>query len=164
MTQWDITTIDCTDAHAVSDVRSVLHAYHDELVATFPANTLTGEIESLPAPYLPPAGALLVARNGDGRPVGCVGLKRFTEHECEITRLYVLAEARRSGLGRALVRAAMDQARAMGYREMLLIAVTRTTETAQRIYRELGFEDSPPYRETPLGYDLKHFSFMRCTL
>jgi ribosomal protein S18 acetylase RimI-like enzyme len=164
MPGWTITTVDATDPATVSEVRGVLLAYHDELTMQFSANMLTGELETLPVPYVPPDGALLIARDDSGRAVGCVAVKGLSESECEVKRLYVLTESRGSGLGRALVRAAMDQARGMGYREMLLIAVLHTTAAAQRIYRALGFEETPQFRETPLGYDPAGFLFMRRSL
>jgi ribosomal protein S18 acetylase RimI-like enzyme len=73
----------------------------------------------------------------------------------------VVAGHRGAGLGRALVRAAIDQGRGMGYTEMVLIAVRRTTATAQRMYRELGFDETEPFREPPLGWDRGVFLFMR---
>jgi GNAT superfamily N-acetyltransferase len=93
--------------------------------------------------------------------VGCVGIRRRSATACEIKRLYVSADVRGNGLGRALVRAAVDQARAMGYEEMLLIAVARTTANAQRIYRDCGFEPAPPFRELPPEQDPAGFLYMR---
>lgn len=164
MSNWFITVVDRSDAAAARDVRALLDAYHDDLLAVIGETTLTTELETLPAPYVPPDGALILARDEAGRPVGCVGIKGFSETECEIKRLYVLAAARGAGLGRALVRAAIDQARGMGYTEILLIAVARTTASAQRIYRDLGFEETPQYRDAPLGWDPAGFLFMRRSL
>ncbi|MDZ4166828.1 MAG: GNAT family N-acetyltransferase, partial [Coriobacteriia bacterium] len=149
------------DAASARDVRDILLAYHRDLVATIGETTLTTELDTLPAPYLPPDGALLIARDEAGRAAGCVGIKGLSDTECEIKRLYVLHWARGAGLGRALVRAAMDQARGMGYAEMLLIAVAEMTGSAQRIYREFGFEPTPQFREAPLGWDPARFLFMR---
>ncbi len=164
MSVWTITTAERSDPRAVEAVRAILMEYHDELIAEIGQTTLTAELATLPAPYLPPDGALLLARDGCGRPAGCVGIKGLSDTACEIKRLYVVAGQRGSGLGRALVRAAMDQARGMGYREMLLIAVLHTTAAAQRIYRELGFEVTPRFRDTPLGHDPAGFLFMRRSL
>ncbi|MDO8847519.1 MAG: GNAT family N-acetyltransferase [Coriobacteriia bacterium] len=164
MAHWFITTVDRGDPISVHDVREILESYHDDLIVEFGENTLTAELTMLPAPYLPPNGALLLARDESGRPAGCVGIKGLSESECEIKRLYVLSGVRGAGLGRALVRAAIDQARVMGYAEMLLIAVRHTTNTAQRIYREFGFEVTPQFREAPLGYDPAGFLFMRRSL
>lgn len=164
MGRWFIGTVERNDPAGVRDVREILEAYHDELVAEIGETTLTAELATLPAPYLPPEGALLLARDESGHAAGCVGVKGLSDTECEIKRLYVLPEARGAGLGRALVRAAIDQARGMGYSEMLLIAVVRTTQSAQRLYRELGFEVTPQFREAPLGYDPSGFLFMRRSL
>lgn len=161
---WTITTVERSDPSAVEAVRRILESYHDDLIAEIGETTLTAELMTLPAPYVPPEGALLLARDGSGLAAGCVGIKGLSETACEIKRLYVLSGVRGAGLGRALVRAAIDQARAMGYVEMVLIAVRRTTDTAQRIYREFGFEVTPQFREAPLGYDPAGFLFMRRSL
>lgn len=161
MSDWLITTVERTDPAAVGAVRDVLETYHDELVDEIGATSLTAELATLPAPYVGPDGALLLARDASGRPAGCVGVRGLTATECEIKRLYVLREARGAGLGRALVRAAIDQARAMGYTEMLLIAVKRTTESAQRLYRQFGFEETAQFRPATAGHDPVDFRYMR---
>ncbi|MBN1193489.1 MAG: N-acetyltransferase [Coriobacteriia bacterium] len=161
MGTWLISAVDPDDVGTVDAVHDVLSSYHDELLVTIGHTTLTAELDTLPAPYTPPDGALLLACDEDGRPAGCVGVKGLGDRECEVKRLYVMPHARGVGLGRALVRAAMDQARAMGYSEMMLLAVRQTTAGAQRIYRDLGFEETGPFREPPLGWDPGLFLFMR---
>jgi carbonic anhydrase len=164
VSRWLITTVEATDPAAVRDVRSILESYHDDLVATIGETTLTAELATLPAPYVRPDGALLLARDDSGRAAGCVGIKRLSETECEIKRLYVHNDVRGAGLGRVLVRAAIDQARAMGYRDMFLLAVADTTSSAQRIYRGFGFEQTGQFRDAPLGWDPSRFVFMHRAL
>jgi len=158
---WLITAVERTDPAAVRAVRDILETYHDELVDEIGATSLTAELTTLPAPYVRPDGALLLARDADGRPGGCVGVRGLSATECEIKRLYVLREARGAGLGRALVRAAIDQARAMGYAEMLLTAVKSTTIGAQRLYRQFGFEQTAQYGPVSCGHDSAALLFMR---
>ena len=147
MPHWTITTVERSDPAAVSDARALLEEYHAQLLEQVGETSLTAELATLPAPYAPPGGVLLLARDESGRAAGCVGVREQSATECEIKRLYVAAETRGSGLGRALVRAAIDHARAMGYAEMLLVALEGSTEAARRIYSGFGFEDTGPFRQ-----------------
>jgi ribosomal protein S18 acetylase RimI-like enzyme len=59
--------------------------------------------------------------------------------EFELHLLCVRADARRRGIGEALVRAALQRAKAEGARGVVLWTQT-TMEAAQRLYRRCGFE------------------------
>lgn len=161
MSRWFVTTVERSDPAAVAAVRAMLSAYHDQLLAEVGETTLTAEIDTLPAPYAPPGGVLLLAREEGGRAVGCVGVRQHSEDACEIKRLYVEPEARGSGLGSVLVRAAIDHARAVGYAEMLLVAIEGSTASAQRIYRGLGFEPTDPFRSVAGDCSGARLVFMR---
>jgi len=107
------------------------------------------ELASLPAPYEPPAGALLIAHSA-GDVAGCAALRPLDAHAAEMKRLYVRAEYRGSGIGRALVEAIIRAAQAAGYRELRLDTLP-AMESAQSLYRQLGFVEIKPYSETYLA-------------
>ena len=161
MSNWLITTVERRDAASVRDVRTLLEAYHDQLLTEVSETSLTAELRTLPAPYAPPGGALLLARDGLGQAVGCVGVREHSGSACEIKRLYVVPDARGSGLGRALVRAAIDHARAMGYTEMLLVAIESSTAAAQAVYRAVGFEPTEAFRQVSGDCGGVSISYMR---
>lgn len=62
--------------------------------------------------------------------------------ECEMHLLATSPEARRSGIGRALVQAAIDKARSEGFTRMLLWTQS-TMLAAQRLYESSGFSRVP---------------------
>jgi putative acetyltransferase len=66
-----------------------------------------------------------------------------------LKRLYVRPDERRTGLGLALAEAAIDEARRLGYRRILL-DTTPGMEKAQALYERLGFVDTQPYTQNPV--------------
>jgi ribosomal protein S18 acetylase RimI-like enzyme len=60
--------------------------------------------------------------------------------DCELEDLFVSADARRSGLGRTLLNAAIDRARARGCRRIKL-DTAEYNEPALALYRSAGFSD-----------------------
>ncbi len=110
------------------------------------------ELEALPGKYAPPRGALLLARDADGAPLGCVGLRPISpKGVCEIKRLFLLPGARGLGLGRALTEAVIEAARRLGYQELRLDTLP-TMEAAIGLYEQIGFRRiAPYYAPTPPG-------------
>jgi ribosomal protein S18 acetylase RimI-like enzyme len=104
----------------------------------------SGELSALPAPYVPPGGILLIARDGD-EVLGCTGVRSLDARKvAELKRLYVRPEARGRGVAEALVRAAISFAGGAGYEAMRLDSLP-TMAAAQRLYERLGFREIPPY-------------------
>jgi ribosomal protein S18 acetylase RimI-like enzyme len=106
------------------------------------------ELDGLPGRYAKPGGRLYLALAG-GSPAGCIALRRLDGARCEMKRLYVRPAFRALGLGRALAGRAIEDARAMGYREMLLDTLSEMGG-AQALYEKLGFTDIPPYYANPV--------------
>lgn len=120
--------------------RALIESYFD--AAAFEA-----ELEGLPGKYAPPGGGLLLATL-DGEPAGCVALRGIDEARCEMKRMFVYPERQGHGVGRALAEAVIRDARALGYRRMLLDTSIRQAE-AQALYRRLGFRPIAPYYDLP---------------
>lgn len=84
----------------------------------------------------------------EARPLGCVALKRLSGERCEMKRLYVRPEGRGLGLGRRLAEAIVDEARARGYRDMVLDSLERL-DRAVAMYERMGFARAPAYYDNP---------------
>ena len=96
---------------------------------------------------VPPIGRTFVAERGPGEAVGMVFLRKSGPRDMEIKRLYVRPEGRGTGAGRALVEAAVAEARALGVRALRL-DTTRNLTPAIGLYRDMGFEFRDAYPES----------------
>lgn len=132
----------------IATVRTLLREYQALLGVDLCFQGFEAEVGGLPGFYAPPSGRLLLATH-DGAPVGCVALRSAGASRSEMKRLYVRSAARGLGVGRALVSLVLDEARAIGYSEVVLDTLPTMTE-AQRLYEQLGFHDIAPYRPNPI--------------
>lgn len=97
--------------------------------------------ETLDAPaakILDPGGAILMA-DVDGETVGCVALVVMGADTVELAKMGVLPKAHGRGAGKALVAAAIGQARKMGKRRVY-IETNSTLKTACALYDQAGFK------------------------
>jgi GNAT superfamily N-acetyltransferase len=113
----------------------------------FDAPAFEEELASLPGKYAPPSGTLLLAFDED-IPAGCVALREIDARTCEMKKMFVYTHLRGKGIGRALVQALIDRARAVGYQSMRLTTGFRQYE-AKTLYHSLGFRVIEPYYELP---------------
>ena len=122
------------------------------------------ELATLPGAYAPPRGCLLLAGPPDAA-FGCIALRpldagpghgcgaparRADVRDAEVKRLYVRPERRGEGWGQRLARALLDEARAIGYRELKLDTLDWMT-AARSLYAGLGFRECAPYYDNPLA-------------
>jgi len=132
---------------AFASAAPVLEALHAAAFDTpWSAKVLAELIET------PGAFAWIGARDLLDPPDGFV-LGRVAADEAEILTLAVRPDARRSGVGRALMAAAMESAIVAGADRMFL-EVAEDNAAARALYAELGFEEiglRPRYYERPNG-------------
>ena len=111
--------------------------------------------------FLPPTGRLVLAYGEQNRLVGCGTLQQARPDAGELKRLFVRPEASGNRLGRALVDARMEAARKMGWRTLLVNAVTGNRDML-RIYESLGFRFIERYPECSDPIELTdYFDYMQ---
>ena len=106
------------------------------------------EIRDLEAKYGRPEGRLYLAL-WEGEAAGCIALRRLDEQRCEMKRLYVRPAFRGHRIGDALVDRVIGDARAIGYRHMLLDTLP-FLESAIHMYQKRGFYEIPCYNDSPV--------------
>ena len=106
------------------------------------------EIRDLEAKYGRPEGRLYLAL-WEGEAAGCIALRKLDEQRCEMKRLYVRPAFRGHRIGDALVDRVIQDAKAIGYRHMLLDTLP-FLESAIHMYRKRGFYEIPCYNDSPM--------------
>lgn len=106
------------------------------------------DLETLSSPedsILSKGGCILVALL-DGVPMGVVALCRMenNEYDFEMAKLAVDPEARGTGLGEAICRAAIERAKSLGAKKLFLESNT-LLKPAINLYRKLGFTELKEY-------------------
>ncbi len=129
----------------LDEVRRLFRAYAVFLNAEICLADFEAELAALPGAYAGPAGGIWLA--GD-RPeaLGVVGLRPLPEPGAfEIKRLYVVPEARGRGLGKTLLHACIEGARARRCKLLYLETLSARMPEAERLYRRAGFIETEPY-------------------
>jgi putative acetyltransferase len=97
-----------------------------------------------------PGGAVLVARLGE-TVVGCVGLMPTVPGDFELVKMAVDPDHQGLGTGRRLITAALERARALGARRVLLETNSALT-SAVHLYETSGFRHLAAHEHTPSPY------------
>jgi putative acetyltransferase len=138
------------NASQTADIQELLRGYFSWFFALVPGSdqeaAFSGwqqEITALPGCYFPPSGCFLLA-TVNGQAAGCIALKPDHLDTGELKRLFVHPGFRGQHIGERLVEALFEQARAQGYKRLLLDTHC-TMSSAHAIYRKLGFQvvDAP---------------------
>ncbi len=95
---------------------------------------------------LPPDGRLALARDNDGRLIGCGALRKIREDAVEMKRMFVHPEAQGQGLGRKLFEIRLDEARQMGCQSVYADTV-KGNRPMLSMYERYGFRYIPRYPE-----------------
>jgi ribosomal protein S18 acetylase RimI-like enzyme len=128
--------------------RELVREYAASLNVDLAFQNFDEELQHLETEYALPTGTFLLARN-ETEFLACGAFRRFSAPDCELKRLYVRPSGRNLGLGRQLAQTLIAEAKSLGYHRMLLDTLP-TMQSAQSLYKSLGFEPTPPYRFNPI--------------
>ncbi len=137
------------------EIGELFREYTDMLVAGDPTfqqyldiQNYDDELQHLEHKYGLPDGRLYIVRDGESA-VGCIGLRKINDENCELKRLYVRPAYRGHGLSRTLMDLILADARAIGYKTMLLDTLP-FLQTALKLYKDYGFEEIERYNDSPM--------------
>jgi GNAT superfamily N-acetyltransferase len=158
---------EATTAADVALARGLFVEYAQWLAVDLCFQGFAEELATLPGAYARPDGRLLLA-GSPGDAFGCIALRPLAVVESpagsggvpgpdvragppvgEVKRLFVRPAQRNGGWGRRLAEALIDEARAIGYRELKLDTLDWMAD-ARKLYARLGFRECPAYYANPL--------------
>jgi putative acetyltransferase len=134
----------------IAQTRELFLEYAQSLGFSLCFQNFDKELAELPGDYAPPEGRLLLAEC-EAQLAACVALHKSGQGICEMKRLYLRAQFRGKGLGRALAERIIAEARQIGYQRMRLDTVEPVMKDAVAMYRKLGFKEIAPYRSNPIA-------------
>ena len=137
-----------TTSDHIAGARELFSEYASSLNVDLSFQGFERELTELPGEYSEPEGCILLAFL-DSALVGCVALRPLTSGVCEMKRMYVRPAFRGRGIGLALARDVIAEARKRGYKRMRLDSLPAMAE-AQGLYRSLGFMEIGAYRLNPI--------------
>ena len=126
---------------------ALFRAYATTMAIDLAPQGFSQELGSFPGVYCPPSGELILAKRGD-HVLGCIALKPLAPGVAEIKRLFVRPKARKGGVGKTLVEAALMAAKQLGYREVKLDTLPEMA-AAIALYKSFGFALILPYGSHP---------------
>lgn len=130
-------------------VRHLFMQYATELNVDLCFQSFEAELQDPLKKYGPPNGSLVLAF-WNGIAVGTVALQALKEQDvCEMKRLFVVSTYRKYGIGDALVKAILEEAKRIGYTKMKLDTLERL-RPAIDLYLKYGFSITTAYYDNPL--------------
>ena len=136
-----------------------LSRYYEEISKRFeggfdPAQSITPSLDE----FTPPGGTFVVLRLDD-QLVGCGGFKAMPPDAAYLKRMWIAPEARGYGLGKRLLEALENQARALGYR-VIRLETHKALAEAQQLYRRHGYDEVDQFGEATYAHHWfeKHLS------
>ncbi len=135
-------------------IRQLMRDYERDMGEKMCLDGFEEELATLPGPYRRPGG-LIVLGYLQQVAVACGCIRPLADRTCEMKRLYVAPEARGQGIGRAIVRRLLREARLQGYTEMKLDTLERM-EPAIKLYEDMGFQRCAAYHPRPIA-DVVYF-------
>ena len=132
----------------IAHVRRLVTAHGDARATVPGVEYVYADAARMPGDYVPPLGGIWIALAGDDG-VGCVALRPLGDGTAEVKRMFVDPAWRGMGVGRALLGALIEGARARGY-ATLRLGTLHDMDAAQSLYRSLGFTPTVRYRDDEL--------------
>jgi putative acetyltransferase len=106
------------------------------------------DLADIEASYINRGGVFDLIEDPQENLVGTFGLYLLNESTCELRKMYLVPSARGQGLGKYVLRKAVERAKEMGFKEMVLETSSKLVAAIQ-LYRQFGFQPIQIKHVTP---------------
>ena len=118
--------------------RELAPAGMEELFEQYIATTIRDELAHLSEVFSEAKRNAFWVVESQGDVIGCFGIESHSETNTELRRMYLDREFRGVGIAKRMLKCAEEQARALGFRKMVL-STAQIQKAADRFYRRSGF-------------------------
>ena len=132
----------------LNTIRQLFREYAAELNEDLCFQSFEAEVQDPLKKYVRSGGAIVLAYIDD-EPAGCIAVMPMTGGACEMKRLYVKPQYRKTGLGKELVALLLELAKQKGFSVMQLDTLEKL-QPAIRLYEHFGFTNTSAYYHNPL--------------
>ena len=143
-----IKIVEVNTDNLIAKAKELFQEYAESLGFDLCFQNFEQELDDFPGQYSPPMGRLFLALS-ENQPIGCVGLRFFDKGVCEMKRLYVRPDFRGRKAGRLLAEATIKAGKVIKY-EIMRLDTLQPMESANILYKSLGFRQIEPYRHNPI--------------
>ena len=120
------------------------------------------ELADLPKMYGPSQGGIILVKEQE-LVIGCVAIRRISEREGELKRMFIDPAHQNKGLGKILLQKALQLARDCQY-EKLKLDTLNYMSAAIHLYQQAGFYEIAPYYPNPIStavyFEMEMTSFL----
>jgi putative acetyltransferase len=107
------------------------------------------ELLQLKKMYAAPHGGIILCKQGD-EYIACVGIRKLSDREGELKRMFVLAKYQGNGIGDELLNQSLLLAKKCGY-DSVKLDTLNTMTPAMKLYEKNGFKQIPAYYHNPMS-------------
>src|SRR5712664_243524 len=119
-------------------VMTLISEVLSEFGLPFEPDSKDSDLKDIETSYLRPGGIFELIEDRDGNLLGVYGLFPLTEETCELRKMYFVPKIRGIGLGRHVLDRAVNNARRLGFKEIVLETIS-VLKQAIRLYTRFGF-------------------------
>jgi len=127
--------------------KKLIIEYAEWLAFDLSFQNFNDELNTLAQTYGDKNGGLFIATKND-EAVGVAGIKRFSDNECEVKRMFVQADSRGLGIGKLLLTSCIELAIKLNY-QVIKLDTADFMKPAIKLYTDNGFTEISAYRHNP---------------
>ncbi len=87
------------------------------------------------------AGGAILLGFEDDAPVACIAIRKMDNNKCEGKRLFIKPEYRGKGYARRMMNAMLEEAKKLGFKELVFTTRPEVMSIGYGLYKRMGFEE-----------------------